>query len=70
MGALLAVTTCEIGGSEAPGLVPPKVLTELLRTAIVASAFASIAHRAGDVGVSHAVVLALITLRDSTTPRR
>ncbi|MDQ2748689.1 MAG: DUF1761 domain-containing protein [Actinomycetota bacterium] len=37
-----------------------KVLTELLRTAIVASAFAWIAHRAGDLGISHAIVLALI----------
>ncbi|MEP7178795.1 MAG: DUF1761 domain-containing protein [Pseudonocardiales bacterium] len=37
-----------------------KVLTELLRTAIVASAFACIAHRAGDLGISHAIVLALI----------
>jgi hypothetical protein len=39
---------------------PWKVLTELLRTAVVASAFAWIAHRAGDVGVGHAVVLALV----------
>lgn len=37
-----------------------KVLTELLRTAIVASAFAWIARRAGDLGVSNAIVLALI----------
>jgi hypothetical protein len=39
---------------------PWKVLTELLRTAIVASAFAWIAHRAGDLNVSQGVVLALI----------
>jgi hypothetical protein len=60
------------------------VLTELLRTAIVASAFAWIAHRASDLGVSHALVLALIiwvgfplvlltgsvTGRTSTRPRQ
>jgi hypothetical protein len=40
---------------------PWKVLTELLRTAILASVFAWIAHRAGDLNVSHALVLALIT---------
>ena len=40
---------------------PWKVLTELLRTAIVASVFAWIAHQTGDVGVSHTIVLALIT---------
>jgi hypothetical protein len=39
---------------------PWKVLAELLRTAIVASAFAWIAHRSGDLDVSHAIVLALI----------
>jgi hypothetical protein len=39
---------------------PWKVLAELLRTAVVASAFAWIAHRAGDLGVGHAIVLALI----------
>lgn len=39
---------------------PWKVLTELLRTAIVASAFAWIAHQSGDLDVSHAIVLALI----------
>lgn len=39
---------------------PWKVLTELLRTAIVASAFAWIAHRAGDLNVGHGLVLALI----------
>jgi hypothetical protein len=37
-----------------------KVLTELARTAIVASVFAWIAHRSGDLDASHAVVLALI----------
>jgi hypothetical protein len=36
------------------------VPTELLRTALVASAFAWIAHRAGDLSVSRGVVLALI----------
>jgi len=39
---------------------PWKVLAELLRTAIVASAFAWIANRSGDLDVSHAIVLALI----------
>jgi Protein of unknown function (DUF1761) len=39
---------------------PWKVLTELLRTAIVASAFAWIAHRSADLSVSHGLVLALI----------
>ena len=39
---------------------PWKVLTELLRTVIVASAFAWIAHRSGDLDVSHGLVLALI----------
>lgn len=39
---------------------PWKVLTELLRTAIVASAFAWIAHRAAYLDISHAIVLALI----------
>jgi hypothetical protein len=39
---------------------PWKVLTELARTAIVASVFAWIARRSGDLDVSHAVVLALI----------
>jgi len=39
---------------------PWKVLTELLRTAIVASAFAWIADRGGDLDVSHGLVLALI----------
>jgi hypothetical protein len=39
---------------------PWKVPTELLRTALVASAFAWIAHRAGDLSVSRGVVLALI----------
>ncbi len=39
---------------------PWKVLTELLRTAVAASAFAWIAHRAGDLDVSHAIVLALV----------
>jgi len=39
---------------------PWKVLTELLRTAIVAAAFAWIADRAGDLDVSHGLVLALI----------
>src|SRR6202035_2089733 len=41
---------------------PWKVLTELLRTAIVASAFAWIARRGGDLNVSHGLVLALILL--------
>ena len=39
---------------------PWKVLTELLRTAIVASAFAWIARRGGDLDVGHGLVLALI----------
>src|SRR5260221_12434095 len=39
---------------------PWKVLTELLRTAIVASAFTWIAARAGCLDVSHGLVLALI----------
>lgn len=39
---------------------PWKVLTELLRTAITASAFAWIARRGGDLDVGHGVVLALI----------
>jgi hypothetical protein len=39
---------------------PWKVLTELLRTAIVAATFAWIAHRGGDLVPSHAIVLALI----------
>jgi hypothetical protein len=39
---------------------PWKVLTELLRTAIVASAFAWIAHRGGDLDIRHGLVLALI----------
>ncbi|MET3806655.1 hypothetical protein ABIB25_003675 [Nakamurella sp. UYEF19] len=39
---------------------PWKVLAELLRTAIVASAFAWIADRGGDLDISHAIVLALI----------
>jgi hypothetical protein len=37
-----------------------QVLTEVLRTAVVAAAFAWIAHRTRDLGVSHALVLALI----------
>jgi len=40
---------------------PWKVLTELLRTAVLASAFAWIAHRGGELKVGHALVLALIT---------
>ncbi len=36
------------------------MLTELLRTAVVASAFAWIARRSGDLDVSHGFVLALI----------
>ena len=36
-----------------------KVVTELLRTAVVASVFAWIAHRSGDLDVRHGVVLAL-----------
>ena len=39
---------------------PWKVLTELLRTAIVAAVFAWIAHRGGDLDTRHALVLALI----------
>src|SRR5258708_39912286 len=39
---------------------PWKVLTELLRTAIVASAFAWIADRGGDLDVSHGLALALL----------
>jgi len=39
---------------------PWKILTELLRTAIVASAFAWIAHRGGDLDIRHGLVLALI----------
>jgi Protein of unknown function (DUF1761) len=39
---------------------PWKVLAELLRTAIVASAFAWIAHRGGDLDLSHSIILALI----------
>ena len=39
---------------------PWKVLTELLRTAVVASAFAWIAHRGGELDVSRGLVLALI----------
>jgi hypothetical protein len=39
---------------------PWKVLTELLRTAIVAAAFAWIARRGGDLDLGHALVLALI----------
>src|SRR5258708_34602808 len=39
---------------------PWKVLTELLRTAIVASAFAWIADRGGDLDVSHGLGLALM----------
>lgn len=37
-----------------------KVLTEVLRTAVVASAFAWIAHRGGDLDVSHGLVLAVV----------
>lgn len=40
---------------------PWKVLTELLRTAVVASVFAWIAHRAGDLSVGRGIVLALMT---------
>jgi thiosulfate reductase cytochrome b subunit len=39
---------------------PWKVLTEVVRTAVVAAAFAWIAHRAEDLNVSHALELALI----------
>ena len=39
---------------------PLKVLAELVRTAILASAFAWIAARAGDLDVGNAVVLALV----------
>jgi hypothetical protein len=39
---------------------PLKVLAELVRTAIVASAFAWIAAQAGDLDVGHGVVLALV----------
>ena len=39
---------------------PWKVLAELVRTAIVASAFAWIATRSGDLDVGHGVVLALV----------
>jgi Protein of unknown function (DUF1761) len=39
---------------------PWKVLAELVRTAIVASAFAWIAHQAGALDVGHGVVLAMI----------
>ncbi len=39
---------------------PWKILTELLRTAIVASAFAWIAHRSDDLDIRHGLVLALI----------
>jgi hypothetical protein len=39
---------------------PWKILTELLRTAIVASAFAWIAHHGGDLDIRHGLVLALI----------
>lgn len=39
---------------------PWKVLTELARTAIVASAFAWIAYRTGDLDVGQGVLLALI----------
>jgi len=42
------------------GPQPWKVLSELLRTAILASAFAWIADRAGDLDISHAIVLALV----------
>jgi hypothetical protein len=40
--------------------LPWKVLTELVRTAVVASAFAWIARRSGDLGVSHGSLLAVI----------
>jgi hypothetical protein len=40
---------------------PWKVAAELLRTAVVASAFVWIAHRAGDLDVRHGLVLALVT---------
>lgn len=39
---------------------PWKVLTELLRTAVLAAVFAWIAHRAGDLSAGHALVLALV----------
>jgi Protein of unknown function (DUF1761) len=39
---------------------PWKVLTEVLRTAVVASAFAWIAHRSGDLDGGGALVVALI----------
>jgi Protein of unknown function (DUF1761) len=39
---------------------PWKVLAELVRTAIVATVFAWIAHRTGDLNVGHTVVLALV----------
>ena len=39
---------------------PWKVLAELVRTAILASAFAWIAARAGDLDVGHGLVLALV----------
>jgi hypothetical protein len=37
-----------------------KVVTELVRTAVVASVFAWIAHRSGDLDVRHGVVLAVV----------
>ena len=40
---------------------PRKVLLEVLRTAILAAAFAWIADRGGDLDISNTVVLALIT---------
>jgi|SRR5664279_172499 hypothetical protein len=40
---------------------PWKVLLEVLRTAILAAAFAWIADRGGDLDISNTVVLALIT---------
>ena len=52
---------------------PWKVLTELLRTAIVAAAFAWIARRGGDLDVGHGLVLALIMwacFRSSCSPAR
>jgi hypothetical protein len=38
---------------------PWKVLTELLRTAVVAATFALIAHRGHDLNVAHGIVLAV-----------
>jgi len=37
-----------------------KVVTELVRTAVVASVFAWIAHRSGDLDVRHGIVLAVV----------